>query len=182
VGPNPHISALTSRCCDQTTPIPSRRPDDPRQHARQRRAVARCVVLAVPPSSDHERGPVARSRAGAVVRAAHGVHPVRRHRCRRATELMGAERRAEVQTHSPRLDLARMWGKADNLRLFVLMGLCKGLRLVCGMRRALTDDEQQKVAAAIVEHLESHNWKIEQGPAREGRGPGLIGSHRRRSR
>ena len=41
------------------------------------------------------------------------------------------------------------------------MGLRKGLSLVRGMRRSLTDDEQHKVAGAILEHLESHNWKIE---------------------
>jgi hypothetical protein len=43
------------------------------------------------------------------------------------------------------------------------------------LRRALTGDEQRKVAAVIVKHLESTNWKIEQGPAREGHGPGLLG-------
>jgi hypothetical protein len=68
-----------------------------------------------------------------------------------------------------------MWGKADELRLSVLMGLRRGLKLGRGMRRALTEDEQHKVAAAIVEHLESTNWKIEQGPVREGHGPGLMG-------
>jgi hypothetical protein len=51
--------------------------DDPRQHALQRRAVARRVVLAVPSPGDPERGPMARSRAGADVRAAHDGHPVR---------------------------------------------------------------------------------------------------------
>jgi hypothetical protein len=61
-----------------------------------------------------------------------------------------------------------MWTTADSLRLTVLMGLRKGLKLCRGMRRALTEDEQRKVAGVIVEHLESHNWKIEQGPAREG--------------
>jgi hypothetical protein len=35
---------------EHTTTIPSRRADDPRQHASQRRAVARGVVLTVPPS------------------------------------------------------------------------------------------------------------------------------------
>jgi hypothetical protein len=35
-----------------------------------------------------------------------------------------------------------MWGTADEL-----------LSLVRGMRRSLTDDEQHKIAAAIVEHL-----------------------------
>jgi hypothetical protein len=59
------------------------------QHARQRRAVARRVVLAVPPPDNHERRPVVRSRAGANIRPTHGVHPVRNHRCRRATELAG---------------------------------------------------------------------------------------------
>jgi hypothetical protein len=34
------------------------------------------------------------------------------------------------------------------------MGLRKGLRLVRGMRRSLTEDEQHKIAGAIVEHLE----------------------------
>jgi hypothetical protein len=38
------------------------------------------------------------------------------------------------------------------------------------MRRALTEDEQDKVAGAIVEHLERSNWKIEQGPPAEGHG------------
>jgi hypothetical protein len=38
----------------------------------------------------------------------------------------------------------------------------------------LSEDDQQKVATAIVEHLEASNWKIEQGPVREGHGPGLM--------
>jgi hypothetical protein len=38
------------------------------------------------------------------------------------------------------------------------------------MRRALTEDEQHKIAGKIVEHLESTNWKIEQGPTRQGHG------------
>jgi hypothetical protein len=66
--------------------------------------------------------------------------------------------------------LRAMWSKADELRLSVVMGLRQGLRLVRGMRRALTEEEQHKVAGAIVEHLESTNWKIEQGPPAEGRG------------
>jgi putative tryptophan/tyrosine transport system substrate-binding protein len=32
--------------------------------------------VAVPPPDDPERGPVAQHRAGAIVRATHGVHPV----------------------------------------------------------------------------------------------------------
>jgi hypothetical protein len=38
-----------------------------------------------------------------------------------------------------------MCGKADELRLAVLMGLRKGLSLCRGMRRALTHDGQHKV-------------------------------------
>jgi hypothetical protein len=48
------------------------------------------------------------------------------------------------------------------------MGLRRGLRLCRGMRRALTEGEQDKVTAGIVEHLKTHNWKIEPGPVREG--------------
>jgi hypothetical protein len=75
----------------------------------------------------------------------------------------------------PRLDVfpvrsycATMWGKSDDLPLSVLMGLRRGLSLVRGMRRALTDDEQHKVAGAIVEYLERSNRRIEQGPMPEG--------------
>jgi hypothetical protein len=50
------------------------------------------------------------------------------------------------------------------------MGLRQRLRLFRGMRRALTEDEQHKVALAIVEHLERSNWKIEQGAPAEGCG------------
>jgi hypothetical protein len=72
-----------------TTTITSRRPNDPRQHPRQWRAVARRGLLAVPPPGDHGCGPVARSRAGAIVRATHGMHPMRHYRCRRPAELAG---------------------------------------------------------------------------------------------
>jgi hypothetical protein len=67
-----------------------------------------------------------------------------------------------------------MWSSSDDLRLSVVMGLRKGLSLIRGMRRSLTEDEQHKVATAVVEHLESTNWKIEQGPSREGHGPNLM--------
>jgi hypothetical protein len=42
---------------EHTTTISGRPGDDPRQYARQRRAVARGVVLGVPPSDDHEADP-----------------------------------------------------------------------------------------------------------------------------
>jgi hypothetical protein len=67
-----------------------------------------------------------------------------------------------------------MWTKADELRLSIVMGLPKGLSLIRGMRRAMTEDEQHKVATCVAEHLGSTNWKIEQGPVREGHGPRLM--------
>jgi hypothetical protein len=67
-----------------------------------------------------------------------------------------------------------MWTRTQDLRLSVVMGLRKGLRLVRGMRRSLTEDEQHKVADAIVEHLEQSNWKIEQGQPGEGHGQYLM--------
>jgi hypothetical protein len=56
-------------------------------------------VLAVPPPGDHERGPVARSRASAIVRPPHGLHPLRHHRCRRPAELAAATGAAERRWH-----------------------------------------------------------------------------------
>jgi hypothetical protein len=70
--------------------------------------------------------------------------------------------------------IANMWGKADELRLSVIMGLRDGLSLIRGMRRSLTEDEQHKIADAIVVHLEQSNWKIEHRPAREGQGPHIM--------
>jgi hypothetical protein len=67
-----------------------------------------------------------------------------------------------------------MWTRADDLRLSVVMGLRAGLKSVRGMRRSLTEDEQHKVASAIVHHLESTNRKIEKGPPAEGHGQYLI--------
>jgi hypothetical protein len=60
-----------------------------------------------------------------------------------------------------------MWTKIDDLRLTVLMGLRKGLGLVRGMRRSLSEDEQHKIADAIVE-------QIEQGKPIGGHGPNLM--------
>jgi hypothetical protein len=56
-----------------------------------------------------------------------------------------------------------MWTKTDDLRLTISMGLRKGLSLIRGMRRSLTEEEQHKIAGAIVEQLEDQNWKIEHG-------------------
>ena len=46
------------------------------------------------------------------------------------------------------------WTKFDDLRFCVKMSLKKGLARIRGMRRALTDEEQDTVAKEIVEHLE----------------------------
>ena len=42
-----------------------------------------------------------------------------------------------------------MWGRVKSLRFDVMMGLRKGLALIRGMRRSLTEDEQQRVAGAM---------------------------------
>jgi hypothetical protein len=35
--------------------------------------------------------------------------------------------------------------------------------VIRGVRRSLTEDEQHKLADAVVEHLEPNNWKIDKG-------------------
>jgi hypothetical protein len=79
------------------------RTHDAGQHARQRRAVARRVMLAPSPSDGPERRAVAGSHPRAGVRAAHGLHQVRHHRRRRAAELMreGAMKRPPAKKQSP---------------------------------------------------------------------------------
>jgi hypothetical protein len=79
-------STENARRHNQTDPLP-------------RRAVARRVLLAVPPPGDPERRPLARSRAGADIRLPHGVHPVRNHRCRCPAELARATGGAERRWH-----------------------------------------------------------------------------------
>jgi hypothetical protein len=98
-GPGRSLSTRYPPRHEHTTTISGRPAHDPRQHARQRRAVARGVVLAVPPPGDPERRPVARSHASAIVRPAHGVHPVRHRRCRRPAELAGTTGAAERRWH-----------------------------------------------------------------------------------
>jgi hypothetical protein len=57
-----------------------------------------------------------------------------------------------------------MWSKRETLQFTIKLGLRKGLALIRGMRRSLTDDEQDRVAKAIADHLELSNWKIDEGP------------------
>jgi hypothetical protein len=66
-----------------------------------------------------------------------------------------------------------MWKTANERRdvvFMVRMGLRKGLSLIRGMKRSLTEDQQKQVAETIVHELESYNWKIEEGEL--GRPPG----------
>jgi hypothetical protein len=63
-----------------------------------------------------------------------------------------------------------MWTRTEHLQFSVMMGLRDGLKSIRGMRRALTEDEQHKIAEKIVAHLESTNWKIEKDRPSKGRG------------
>ena len=67
-----------------------------------------------------------------------------------------------------------MWTRDDDLRLSIVMGLRAGLKLIRGMRRTLTEEEQHKIAHDVAEHLRKNNWKIERGPGLEGHGQYLI--------
>jgi hypothetical protein len=62
------------------------------------------------------------------------------------------------------------WTIRDDLRLSIRMGLTRGLRLVRGMRRQLSENERGRVAEAIVDHLDRANWRIEPGPPLAGHG------------
>ena len=66
-----------------------------------------------------------------------------------------------------------MGSRADEFKLSVMMGLRRGLSLIRGARRTFNEDEQHKIADAIVQHLKSHNWRVEPGPERAGHGPNM---------
>jgi hypothetical protein len=66
------------------------------------------------------------------------------------------------------------WIKADDLRLTIFIGLRKGLSLIRGTRRSLTEDDQHRIANAIAEQLRRSNWKIEQAGPLEGHGHHLT--------
>jgi hypothetical protein len=53
--------------------------------------------------------------------------------------------------------------REDDLRLSIRMGLTKGLRLVRGLRRQLDEDERNRIAEAIREHLELAGWRDRTG-------------------
>jgi hypothetical protein len=57
--------------------------------------------------------------------------------------------------------------QARDLAIHNKVGAAEGLALIRGMRRSLTDDEQERVAEAIVNHFELSNRRIEEGPVLE---------------
>ena len=61
-----------------------------------------------------------------------------------------------------------MWSKTQELAFDIMMGLRKGLKLVRGMRRSMTEEDQQRVSGEIAEHLKLANWKVERGPPSQG--------------
>jgi hypothetical protein len=133
---------------EHTTTISGRPADDPRQHARQRRAVAR---LAVPPPGDPERRPVARSRASAIVRPTHGLHPLRNHRC--PAELARATGAAERRWHC---GMAVSAERHRALRLLVgsPLGVTEAIMLAHGFTNAMLNAAMaaKQVATAPARH------------------------------
>ncbi len=61
-----------------------------------------------------------------------------------------------------------MWSDRQDLVFSFKMALRDALSVIRGMRRSLTDEQQQRVAEMMVEHLLKQNWKIEKGPQGEG--------------
>jgi hypothetical protein len=60
-----------------------------------------------------------------------------------------------------------VFNTADDLRFSVMMGLREGLKMIRGMRQQ-NEDQRRVVAAAIVDHLELSNRKIDLGPEKLG--------------
>jgi len=50
----------------------------------------------------------------------------------------------------------------------------KGLSVIRSVRVSLTEDEQHKLADAVVGHLERNNWKIEKDETVARHGPNLM--------
>jgi hypothetical protein len=61
---------------------------------------------------------------------------------------------------------AGRWTDDDELRLVMMLGLRKGLALVGGARRTFNEEEQKRIARAILDHLRLSNYRIEHGPPR----------------
>jgi hypothetical protein len=54
------------------------------------------------------------------------------------------------------------------------MALRSALTILHGMRKSLTDEQQDRVAEMMVEDLRRQNWKIEKGPEAPGHGPQIM--------
>jgi hypothetical protein len=54
------------------------------------------------------------------------------------------------------------------------MALRRALSVLRGMRKTMTDEQQDRVAEMMIEHLRQQNWRIEKGPPGEG-GSNLTG-------
>jgi len=58
------------------------------------------------------------------------------------------------------------WTDDDELRLVIMLGLRKGFALVAGARRKFNEDEQRRIARAILDHLRLSNDTITPGRSR----------------
>jgi hypothetical protein len=67
-----------------------------------------------------------------------------------------------------------MWTERQDLVFSFKMALRNALKVLRGMRKSLTDEQQDRVAEMMVEDLRRQNWKIEKGPTPEGHS-GIMG-------
>jgi len=59
--------------------------------------------------------------------------------------------------------MPQKWPLTIDLRVCLVMGLRKGLRLVKGMRRELSEEDEFRIADEIAAHLKLSNWEVRQG-------------------
>jgi hypothetical protein len=100
-------------------------------------------MLAVPPSGDLERGPVARSRAGAIIWATYGVHLLRNHWCRRPAELAGTATAREPDRGEMAVNPQRGFAAERHRALRLLagspLGATEAIMLAHGFTSAMLD-------------------------------------------
>ena len=58
------------------------------------------------------------------------------------------------------------WTDDDELRLVIMLGLRKGFALVAGACRKFNEDEQRRIARAILDRLRLSNYTITPGRSR----------------
>jgi hypothetical protein len=61
-----------------------------------------------------------------------------------------------------------MWTDQQDLVFWFKMALRRALSVLHGMRKSLSDEQQDRVAELMIEHLRQHNWKIDKGPPAQG--------------